>query len=292
MGVLLIVVTLITSTVISTPRIDSTAIRRFDTLVEQHVHDRARHDPEWATSVGLHTADSLLTDRSAAKMHADSARLANELRRLHAIDTSALDTPRVVDWLLLQSVLQTGEHTTGQQGWQKRPGSYVPFNALYSLITGSVPAPRERMAALTRVWNSGPAPLHSGESRSSPIGRPVSGSVWMSPTLVMSRAISSWSSPASSAPQAETQFDSQWHSGEPWPCSVPTSPGWPTRSHQQHQAIGPWDLRATTGASATRSYSIRARTRWSSSVIAFSVRPKQTLSDWLDLSTHCAVGVS
>jgi uncharacterized protein (DUF885 family) len=173
MGLLLIVVTLLTSTVISTPQIDSTAIRRFDTLVEQHVHDRARHDPEWATSVGLHTADSLLTDRSTAKMHADSARLANELHRLHAIDTSALDTRRVVDWLLLQSVLQTSEHTAGQRGWQKRPGSYVPFNALYSLATGSVPAPRERMAALTARLEQWPRAIALGREQIIPHRTPT-----------------------------------------------------------------------------------------------------------------------
>lgn len=165
MEVLLAVVTLYANTVILPPSIDSTAVRRFDALIEEHVQERARRDPEWATSVGLHTADSILTDRRAAKVHADSIHAASELARLKAIDTTGLDSRRVVDWLLLQSVLRTSQHTARSRGWQKRPGSYIPFNAVYSLAVGNVPGPRERMTALTARLEQWPATLALGRQQ-------------------------------------------------------------------------------------------------------------------------------
>src|SRR5688500_20198176 len=77
----------------------------FDALVARHISARAERSPEWATSVGLHTADDRLDDRRATAFAADSARIERERRALAAIDTSRLTVARRIDWLLLRSAL-------------------------------------------------------------------------------------------------------------------------------------------------------------------------------------------
>src|SRR5687768_16587046 len=134
----------------------------FDSLVKRHIDARARRDPEWATSVGLHTADDRLTDRSAAAERADSLAAESERRALLAIDTTRLDERRRIDWLLFESVLSTSIADAGLLNWARRPGAYIPFNAVYSLAIGTEPGPRERMASLTARLEGWPAALALG----------------------------------------------------------------------------------------------------------------------------------
>lgn len=144
-----------------TPTSDS-ATRSFDKLVERHLLQRAKSDPEWATGAGIHSYDSRLTDRSASARARDSVRAAAEREEMSAIDTTLLDAQRRIDWLLLASVLDTRIHDAGLRSWQKRPGSYVPFDAVYRLAVGSSPGPMARMGAVTHRLEQWPAALQAG----------------------------------------------------------------------------------------------------------------------------------
>ncbi|MGH7663681.1 MAG: DUF885 domain-containing protein [Gemmatimonadaceae bacterium] len=152
---------------------DSTAARHFDALVQRHIDDRAHDNPEWATTVGLHTADHLLSDRSAAAMRRDSLRAAAERRALHAIDTTRLDERRRIDWLLFDSVLDTDLHDAGQREWERRPGSYIPFGAVYSLAVGTEPGPEERMADLTSRLAGWAGQMQTGRAQIEPARTPA-----------------------------------------------------------------------------------------------------------------------
>lgn len=151
-----------------TPPSDSAARAAFDSLVSRHVAARARTSPEWATGVGLHTADARLDDRSAAARRADSLQTAREARALTAIDTAQLDARRRVDWLLLRSVLDGETQGAALRNWERRPGSYIPFNAIYELAVGTIPAPAERMSALTSRLEQWPAAMALGRRQIRP----------------------------------------------------------------------------------------------------------------------------
>ena len=147
--------------------------RAFDALVQSHIHERARANPEWATNVGLHSADDRLTDRSAAARTLDSARAAAELSELVAIDTARLDERRRIDWLLFRSVLETALHEAERRGWERRPASYVPFGAIYSLAVGTEPGPSDRMAALIARLEQWPSAFAAGRRQIVPARTPA-----------------------------------------------------------------------------------------------------------------------
>jgi uncharacterized protein (DUF885 family) len=162
------------------------AAAEFDRLVRQHLLDRARSSPEWATSAGLHTMDSRLDDRSADAQRRDSAGLAAERAALAAVDTAGLDERRRVDWLLLDAALATELHDAGDHDWERRPGRYVPFGAVYSLAVGTEPAPRTRMAALTRRLEQWPAALALGRKQIVPARTPP---LWVELDVASARGI-------------------------------------------------------------------------------------------------------
>jgi uncharacterized protein (DUF885 family) len=158
----------------------------FDQLVQRHLLDRARSSPEWATSAGLHTMDSRLDDRSAEGARRDSVRAAAERAALAAIDTTRLDERRRIDWLLLDAALATALHDAGNRSWQRRPGRYVPFGAVYSLAVGTTPKPRTRMAALTRRLEQWPAALALGRAQIVPSRTPP---LWVDLDVASARGI-------------------------------------------------------------------------------------------------------
>ena len=134
----------------------------FDALVASHIAARTARSPEWATSAGLHTADDLLDDRRAAAFAADSARIDRERRALAAIDTSRLTVGRRIDWLLLRSALDAAWQDARRREWERRPGSYVPFNAVHGLITATEPGGPRRMRSLIARLEQWPARLAVG----------------------------------------------------------------------------------------------------------------------------------
>ncbi len=140
----------------------------FDALVKRHLAVRAKRSPEWATSVGLHTADDRLDDRTAAAFAADSARILAEQRTLAGIDTSRLDQRRRVDWLLLSAALDAASQDARRREWERRPGSYVPFGAIYGLLTSTEPAGPVRMRALVARLEQWPARLAVGRAQVRP----------------------------------------------------------------------------------------------------------------------------
>jgi uncharacterized protein (DUF885 family) len=168
---------------------DSAEMARFDRLVRRHIDARALRDPEWATSVGLHRADHRLTDRGAAARRRDSLDLAVQRAALLAIDTAALDERRRVDWLLFQSVLETALHNAGLREWERRPGGYVPFNAVYDLAVGSEPGPRARMDALTSRLEAWPTALTAGRFQIDPSRTPR---FWVDLDVGSARRIAGW----------------------------------------------------------------------------------------------------
>lgn len=161
----------------------------FDTLVQRHLRERARASPEWATSVGLHTADARLDDRSAAAERRDSVRTAALRAALAAIDTARLDERRRVDWLLLDAALATALHDAGDRDWQRRAGSYVPFNAVYTLAVGTTPGPKARMTALTSRLEGWPAAMAIGRRQVDPARTPP---LWVELDVASARGIAAY----------------------------------------------------------------------------------------------------
>ena len=134
----------------------------FDSLVRRHIASRAARSPEWATAVGLHTADHRLDDRSARAFAADSARIDTELRALASIDTAELSERRRVDWLLLRSALAASAQDARRREWERRPGAYVPFGAVHGLVTATEPSGGLRMRSLLARLERWPARLALG----------------------------------------------------------------------------------------------------------------------------------
>jgi len=162
------------------------AVTAFDRLVQRHLLDRARSSPEWATSVGLHTMDSRLDDRSAAARRRDSVRVAAERAALAAIDTAGLDERRRIDWLLLDAALVTELHDAGDRDWERRPGWYVPFDAVYTLAVGTTPGPVARMGALTKRLEQWPAALALGRRQIAAARTPA---LWVDLDVASARGI-------------------------------------------------------------------------------------------------------
>jgi uncharacterized protein (DUF885 family) len=161
----------------------------FDSLVRRHIDARAAASPEWATTVGLHTADSTLDERAAASFARDSARIHAELRALEAMDTTRLDQRRRVDWLLLRSVLETGVRDAGMRGWERRPAAYVPFTAVYSLAVGAEPGPRERAASIIARLEGWPRAMELGRRQIVPARTPR---FWVELDAGSARGIARW----------------------------------------------------------------------------------------------------
>lgn len=168
---------------------DSTATQRFDALVQRHMLQRARRDPEWATSVGIQTYNSRLTDRTAAAYHSDSVRLAGEHAVLLTIDTAKLDERRRVDWLVLESVLRVGLHDHGLRNWERRPAAYLPFNAIHHLAVSTTPGPAARMGQLRSRLQAWPAALAAGRRQLKPARTPK---FWIDLDAGSARRVATW----------------------------------------------------------------------------------------------------
>ena len=161
----------------------------FDSLVQRHVLDRARANPEWATAVGIHTLDDRLTDRSAAARRGDSLRTARERLQLRALDTTRLGERRRIDWLLLDASLAGALQDAGSREWERRPGSYVPFNAVYDLAVGTTPAGPTRMRSLVARLERWPAAMALGREQIVPARTPA---LWVQLDLRSARGIATY----------------------------------------------------------------------------------------------------
>ena len=146
--------------------------RKFDGMVQHHMLQRAKLQPEWATSVGIHSYNSRLNNRTTAGFARDSADAVAQRTALATIDTTKLDAPRRIDWLLLTSVLDTRIHDAARRDWQRRPSTYIPFDAIYRLAVASTPGPSARMAALTNRLAQWPAALEAGRLQIVPARTP------------------------------------------------------------------------------------------------------------------------
>ncbi|MDQ3698112.1 MAG: DUF885 domain-containing protein [Gemmatimonadota bacterium] len=160
-----------------------------DSFVRQHIDARAARSPEWATRVGLHTATDRLDDRSAASFRRDSARIVAERRALLAIDTSALDERRRIDWLLMESVLATSAQDAALRGWERRPAAYIPFDAVYSLAVGNEPGPQARMRGIIARLEGWPAAMALGRRQISAERTPA---LWVELDAGSARGITRW----------------------------------------------------------------------------------------------------
>ena len=169
--------------------VDSTAAQRFDALVQRHLLRRAQYDPEWATSVGIPTYNSRLTDRRAAAWRRDSVRLAGDQTTLLAIDSGALDQRRRVDWMLLESVLRSDIRAAGRRDWERRPAEYLPFSAIHQLVVAEHPGAAARMAALARRLEQWPAALDAGRLQLKPQRVPR---FWIELDAAGARGVAAW----------------------------------------------------------------------------------------------------
>ncbi|HEX5829628.1 MAG TPA: DUF885 domain-containing protein [Gemmatimonadaceae bacterium] len=171
----------------NTPRVPADSA--FDRLVAEHVRARAAASPEWATSVGLHERDDQLTDRSAGARLRDSVRIAGERALLRRLDTARLDARRRIDWRLLDASLAGMLHDAGLRDWERRPGGYVPFNAIYDLAVGSHPDGPTRMRALVARLEGWPAAMATGRRQVSAARTPP---LWVQLDLRSARGIERW----------------------------------------------------------------------------------------------------
>lgn len=165
------------------------ATTRFDALVRRHVEERARRSPEWATSVGLHDWDPLLDDRRATAHAADSAAWAALGDSLAAIDTAALDERRRVDWLLLRGAVRGRVNDAGVREWERRPASYIPFSAVYSLAVGDVPAARTRFTNIAIRLEGWRTAMAQGRAQLDPARVPR---LWVENDIRSAEGIARW----------------------------------------------------------------------------------------------------
>lgn len=122
---------------------------RFRGLAGDTVSDLLRLDPEWATHLGHHDTDHLLTDLSEAGIAEAVAVLADRRDELDSLDTDDLEPADAVDAEILRGGLdsrlfeleQLREHTWNPLVW-------LPGDALYLLLARDTTPAADRLRAL------------------------------------------------------------------------------------------------------------------------------------------------
>jgi uncharacterized protein (DUF885 family) len=126
---------------VTTQRFRGVAERVLDALLESR--------PEWATELGDHRFDHLLTDHSEAAVQTRVGILADALAALDDVDDTVLPVPDRVDLEILRTAVTRGLWELAElreHEWD--PLVHLPGDALYPLIIRETGTPAERLRAI------------------------------------------------------------------------------------------------------------------------------------------------
>jgi uncharacterized protein (DUF885 family) len=115
----------------------SAADARFDRFKDQFLLDFWRQNPDYASSQGFHTYDSLLVIPDAAQRRSDAAFVAKHLGALAGFALDSLSPTNQIDWRLLHNELRSQRwYTDTLRSWQWNPASYNLGASVGDLLNG------------------------------------------------------------------------------------------------------------------------------------------------------------
>src|SRR5260370_16795399 len=107
----------------------------FQALAGKILDELLIRNPEWATTLGVHTHDARLSDGSAAGIEAESAALAAHAADLAAVDLATLSTQNRVDALILANFLASQRFQLDElRERESNPAEANPRYALSALL--------------------------------------------------------------------------------------------------------------------------------------------------------------
>ncbi len=110
---------------------------RFDRFKDQFLLDFWRQNPDYASSQGFHTYDSLLVIPDAAQRRSDAAFVAKHLGRLAGFTLDSLSPTNQIDWRLLHNELRSQRwYADTLRSWQWNPASYNLGASVGDLLNG------------------------------------------------------------------------------------------------------------------------------------------------------------
>jgi uncharacterized protein (DUF885 family) len=110
---------------------------RFDRFKDQFLLDFWRQNPDYASSQGFHTYDSLLVIPDAAQRRSDAAFVAKHLGSLAGFALDSLSPTNQIDWRLLNNELRSQRwYTDTLRSWQWDPASYNLGASVGDLLNG------------------------------------------------------------------------------------------------------------------------------------------------------------
>lgn len=129
---------------------------RFEQLIARTLAARSRRRGR--------TADPLARLRPGADSLA-AVRATARLAALRAIDTTRLDVPQRIDWLLLESSLRRTVHDTVLHAAQRTPARYLTLGTLYFEVMGDRPPRPQDWAAARRDLERAPQAMALGRQQ-------------------------------------------------------------------------------------------------------------------------------
>ena len=110
---------------------------RFDRFKQQFIQDFWRQNPEYASSVGFHTYDSLLVIPNDAQRRSDAAFVARNLGALGGFGLDSLSPANQIDLRLLTNELRSERwYADTLQSWQWNPALYNLGASVGDLLNG------------------------------------------------------------------------------------------------------------------------------------------------------------
>ncbi|MFD1872315.1 DUF885 domain-containing protein [Hymenobacter bucti] len=110
---------------------------RFDRYKDQFLLDFWRQNPDYASSQGFHTYDSLLVIPDAAQRRREAAFVAQHLGRLAGFNVDSLSPTNQIDWRLLANELRSQRwYADTLRSWQWNPASYNLGASVGDLLNG------------------------------------------------------------------------------------------------------------------------------------------------------------
>lgn len=110
---------------------------RFDRFKDQFLLDFWRQNPDYASSQGFHTYDSLLVIPDAAQRRSDASFVAKHLGSLAGFALDSLSPTNQIDWRLLNNELRSQRwYTDTLRSWQWDPASYNLGASVGDLLNG------------------------------------------------------------------------------------------------------------------------------------------------------------
>lgn len=138
---------------------------KFEGLARNYIEAQLRMNPEWATSLGDHRYDQLVSDYSLSGVHATRALGAAYLDSLAQVDVGALSPANRIDCRIMKTNLEYtlfAIDTLREHEWN--PLNYNPGGAIYSLLVREFAPLEVRLESVRHRLLAVPAILHAAES--------------------------------------------------------------------------------------------------------------------------------